>query len=115
MRITLKGTGVSLTPAIRKNVEKAIAKVEKLIDVHEPSALLRVEVSKTTKHHRSGNVWRAELNLGVKKKLLRAEETREDLYDALFAASQELRRRYLKYRDTRGSSFPRSPRRSSRE
>jgi putative sigma-54 modulation protein len=62
MKINIKGTGIELTPAITSYVEKKLSAVDKYLDVSE-SVVAQVEVGKTTNHHKSGDVFRAEAHL----------------------------------------------------
>ncbi len=99
MRIVeIKGTYMDLTPAIKARVDKALQKSARLLEGVEP-ADVRVDVGKTSKHHNKGAIFRAEFNLTLPGKMIRAEETREDLYEAIDTASKDLLRQIKKYKD----------------
>lgn len=87
---TVKATGFSLDPSIDEAIAKVVAAIEKFTDPKDESALVDIEVGKTTNHHRSGDIFRAEINLHSKIGDLRAEAEKEDLYAALVAAKDEI-------------------------
>ena len=59
----------------------------------------RVEVGLPSKHHRSGRIYYAEINLKVGGKLLRATCQHEDLRNAIVDAKNELQREIKKFKD----------------
>jgi putative sigma-54 modulation protein len=97
--ISFKGTNMDLTPAIKKYVEEKIEAIEKLCLDFEPAAEVRVEVGKTTTHHSKGPHYRAEMQLSVPGEVLRAEEQDENLYAAIDAVKDQLRRQVKSYKD----------------
>lgn len=61
--------------------------------------MARVEIGITTKHHKSGPIYRAEVNLSVPDKhLLRAEAEAQDLYQAIDKAKLILEKEINKYK-----------------
>lgn len=87
---TVKGTGIDLSDAISAAVDKVVASIDKYVDPSDTSALVDIEVGKTTNHHRSGEIFRAEINFHSRIGTLRAEAEKEDLYVALVAAKDEI-------------------------
>lgn len=87
---TLKGTGIDLSDAITASVDKVVASIDRYVDPSDTSALVDIEVGKTTNHHRSGEIFRAEINFHSRIGSLRAEAEKEDLYVALTAAKDEI-------------------------
>ena len=87
---TLKGTGIDLSEAITAAVDKVVASIEKYTDPSDTSTIVEIEVGKTTNHHRSGEIFRAEINFHSRIGSLRAESEKEDLYVALIAAKDEI-------------------------
>ncbi|MDP1625133.1 MAG: HPF/RaiA family ribosome-associated protein [bacterium] len=87
---TVKATGLSLDPSIDEAIDKVVAAIEKFTDPADESVLVDIEVGRTTNHHRSGDIFRAEINLHSKVGNLRAEAEKEDLFVALIAAKDEL-------------------------
>lgn len=90
--INLKGTGIELTDAIKSYANEKVASLEKLIDKDDTSVIASIEVEKTTEHHKSGDVFRAEINMHIAGANLRAEHTEEDLYAAIDGAKDAMAR-----------------------
>lgn len=86
----IKATGIELTPAIRDYFTKKVALLEKLVPPEDESVAADLEVGKTTAHHQSGDVFRAEINLHAYGEILRAEAVREDLYAAIDETKDEM-------------------------
>lgn len=87
---TIKGTSIELTPAIESAVDKAVNALDKYVDPTDTSALADVEVGKTTNRHKSGDIFRAEINFHSRIGDLRAEAEKEDLYVAINAVKDEI-------------------------
>ena len=83
MRTQTKATNMTLTTSVEGYVEKKITSLRKLIDENDDSALLMIEVAKTSEHHHKGDVFRAEFNLHTKDGDFFAEATRQDIFTAL--------------------------------
>ena len=99
MQIKIKTTNIELTYALETYVEEKIKSVEKFVIPHEEEApLVEVEVGKTTKHHNSGEVFRAEVNLHVRGKYFRAVSEKDDLYVAIDDMKDELVRELNSYK-----------------
>ncbi len=91
MQIKIKVTNIELTNAIRAYVEEKIQSVEKFIIAHEKEEVFtEVEIGKTTKHHNSGEVFRAEVMIRVRGKQFRAVSQKDDLYAAIDNVRDEL-------------------------
>jgi len=65
IKTNIKATNIELSDDIRDYVNKKIELLEKYIEVDDTSALCNVEVGKTNLHHRTGDIFRAEINLRV--------------------------------------------------
>jgi len=104
----IQAANMELTDAIRSHVEKRISQLEKLTMRFEP-ATINVQVGKTSNHHQKGEVFRAEFNLDIPGKLLRTEATKEDLYEAIDVAKEDLKRQLSDHKDQLDSQkkFPR--------
>ncbi len=98
----IKATGIELTDAIKEAVEKDLASLDALTSRWGDAVTADVEVGKTTNHHHKGEIFRAEINLHVSGKTLRAEETAEDLYAAIKEAVRTLGREVVKEKERKG-------------
>lgn len=91
MKLNLKATNIELTEAIRAYLNERLGAVAKLLpEGNEEEAIVQVELGKATKHHRHGEVFRAELNFRFSGDRLRAVATETDLYAAIDLAKDEL-------------------------
>ena len=94
MNINIKSTNIEITPAIKDYVEKRINGLEKFIHhVVDEGVQAWVEIGRTTRHHQTGNVFRAEMQIRIPdyKPGVRAEATLDDLYAAIDKAHDELK------------------------
>lgn len=84
MRLTIKGTNIEHTNAIDTYVTKSMSELEKVLEPKEKSQIARIDIGKTSKHHKEGkNIFYAEITFHVKKKDFRAVATASDLYIAI--------------------------------
>lgn len=90
IKTNIKFTNITSEDEVKDYVEKKLDKVAKLVEQDQDESIFRVEVGKTTEHHQSGEIYRAELQVHFKGKDYRAEETAEDLYSAIDMAQNEL-------------------------
>lgn len=100
MRINIKTTNIELTTALSAYVEEKLRSVEKFAMPHKSETLTaEVEIGKTTKHHQSGDVFCAEVNLLVRGKYFRATSEKDDLYAAIDDMRNELVRELTSYKE----------------
>ncbi len=89
MNTTYKATGTELTDAIREYIDKRLETLGKLVP---DEALVHVEVSQTTKHHKQGDIFRTEIDVRGGGVQARAASQKDDLYAAIDDAREELAR-----------------------
>lgn len=101
MRITIKKT-IDITPALETYIENKLAPLAKFVKHFEENgeAELWLELSRTTRHHRKGEVFFAAVDLKVPKKILRAEAYAENIRTAIDEAKDMLRLEIKKYKTT---------------
>ena len=106
MQITIKATGLELTPAIKEFIEEKIGSLDKFIKRYEQSGeiLVSVEIARSTKHHHKGDVFHAEANAHLPRKLLRAEDEDFDVRVAVNKVKERLHREIVDYKNTGGHS-----------
>ncbi len=83
MKLTIKTTNLSLTPAIKRAIEKKIAVLDKFILPIDASVEAFIEVSVETRHHKKGKIYYAEANIKVPGKIIRSEAREENIYQAI--------------------------------
>lgn len=99
MRTNIHANGTTLTPALREYVEeKIVASLTPLV-VGDESAMLDVELELTTRHHKKGDVWRAEANLSIGGQMIRTEHTAEDIHTAIDVVEEDIVRETKKFKD----------------
>ena len=124
MKITIKATNLKLTSAIRSYIEEKIGGLEKFIQKlaeedqsskkGRPLIEAWVEIGRTTHHHHKGRVFRAECQIRLPGKGVRAESTRRDLYLAIDEVKDELQRELKRYTEKKVSKYRRTARRMKR-
>ena len=110
MRIILKATNITLTPAISEYVENTLGSLEKMVQNMSEVAEMRVEVGRSTFHHKKGEVFFAEANLNIGGNLLRSREEAVSVQAAVDEARDELRSELLKFKGKKETVFRRSAR-----
>lgn len=108
MNIQIKATNIELNESLRFWVEEKVSELKKNLVKFEEAPQkgrekieARVEIGKTTRHHRKGDVFRAEIQIYLPKKLLRAVVRNVDLRSAIVEARDELDREIRKYKGKR--------------
>ena len=82
MKIAIFAKNLELTDPIRAFIDNKIGGLIKLFRSDE-AIKIKVEIARTTKHHRSGDVYYAEANLNIGGKLVRAEANDNDIRIAI--------------------------------
>ena len=90
MRIHIRGLHTSLTPAIEAYTEKRLAGLSKFIK--DTNAVCDVELIKTTNHHKSGDIFKAEANVRTGGETIFALSEKPDMYQAVDDLRDELER-----------------------
>ena len=102
MQIIIKGTKIELTKALKDFVEEKIKDLEKFFEFKinkdfEVKAF--VEIGKTSKRHRKGDIFFAECQIFLLGKGVRAVAEREDLKLAICEVKDELQTQLKKYKE----------------
>ncbi|MCX6703812.1 MAG: ribosome-associated translation inhibitor RaiA [Candidatus Zambryskibacteria bacterium] len=88
MNIRIQGPHLPLTEAIEEYVLKRITPLERL--VADPSVVCEIELAKTTNHHKSGDIFKAEINMVLPDKHIYLVSEKEDLYSAIDDVREQL-------------------------
>lgn len=97
MKTSVKTTRMTLTPQMSAQIDKVCVKLGKVLKVADPEALsCKIEVGCVTRHHRKGDVFRAEINVAAPGIFVRATAAAESVLKALNEAFEEVRREALK-------------------
>jgi ribosomal subunit interface protein len=103
MRLNLKATNITLSDDIRSYLEKRLSNLGKLIDTDDPAVLIDVELGRTTKHHQSGDIFFAEINIHRGKEAFRAVSNRPDLNSAIDDMHDEIAGELLSWKGKKKS------------
>lgn len=85
MNITIKKT-LDVTPSLATYIEEKLMPLAKFVKPFEKGGeiTLRLEVSRTTEHHRKGDeIFMAAIDLGLPGKVLRSEASASDIRKAI--------------------------------
>lgn len=96
MQIIIKATNMELSDELKSFINKKIEGCEKFTHTKFPIEA-RCEVGKINSHHKKGYIFRAEVNLRLPGKLLRAEAIQENIYAAINKVKNELKGKIKKY------------------
>lgn len=108
MKYNVKTTDFPLTPAISEYLDKRINHLDKFINSSsEDSIMCYVEVGKTTGHHKTGDLFKAEFTLHLGGKVFRASVEKEDLYSAIDVVTEEMVEELKSFKDKKKSLFKR--------
>lgn len=112
MIINFKATNIELNEALRAYATNKLAMLDKVLLAGEnrDTGLAAIELARTTKHHKHGDVFRAEVNLNWSGQHFRAEAESNDLYTAIDEMKDELVREVKAWRKKRETVFRRGAR-----
>jgi ribosomal subunit interface protein len=99
MKIIIKTKNLKLTGVLREDVQKKIVSLEKFSKEINFPLTARLEIEKTTKHHKKGPVFRTECLLPLPGKEIMAESVSEDLYSTINEVKDELQRELKNYKN----------------
>lgn len=100
MKYILQGKNITISDSINTLVETKIKVLERFVYRFDANAVeARIEVGKPSRHHHTGPVFYAEVNLKVPGRLLRAEATHLDLVYAINETFKELERQIKDHKD----------------
>lgn len=103
MKINIKATNIELSESLKDHLESKMEGLDKMVDSETAEATAQVELGRTTNHHRSGDIYRAEINIMTEGKYLRAESEKEDLYGAIDEMRDEIFREVKRYKNKQRS------------
>lgn len=101
MKITIKSTGLELTPPIKEFIEEKVGSVQKFLQRYDENdaVLAAVEIARSTSHHNKGDVYFAEITINLPGQVLRSKVENADVRVAINEAKDVLKREIDKYKD----------------
>lgn len=123
MKIIIKTKNIELSPSIENFVEEKIGSLKKFIKIFQredsdkgkPLAEVFVELEKETKHHRKGELFKAEVIIALPRKKIVAEAKGDDLWGAIVEVKDNLQQEIKKYKVKSIDSSIRERRKNKRE
>lgn len=106
MNIIIKGTNLELHNDLKEYVNSKIGGLKKFVEnerLDQGNIVARVELARTTRHHQQGDVYKAEVNLQLPKKMFRCVVESDDIYKAIDDVKDELRTAIVGYKDERNT------------
>ncbi len=110
MKINFQAKNIEITDAIHDYVEKRVTNLGKLLsDIEERDGEISVlfSLSKTTHHHKGGEVFHADCSINIKGKKFYASVNKQDLYEAIDAVKEDLFMEITKNKDKKQTLFKR--------
>ena len=107
MNIKIRSKDFELTPAIEEYVDKKISSLEKFLG-GEREILCEVELGKSTEHHKSGDIFRAEVNItSTNVGQIYAVSLEDDIYKAIDIVRDEAEREIVSKKNKKSTLFKR--------
>ena len=99
MTVNVQTKNLTLTDALSGHVAKRFSFVGRLVKRFDSlgAVSMNIELARITRHHRKGDVFYAEVNLHLGGRLIRSEESAEDLYTAINATRNTLKRELSRF------------------
>lgn len=98
MKIVISTKNISLDEPLEVFIRDKIGGLEKFLKDPNDLIEVRVEIGKPSRHHRSGRIYYAEVNLKMGGQLLRATCQHEDLRNAIVDVKNELQDQIKKFK-----------------
>lgn len=98
MNITTKTPNYEASDKALAFAKERFGSVARLLGNEKDTALLEIELGRSTEHHKSGQIYRAEANLDAGGRLYRAEAEGDAIEAAIDKAAGELSREVKKAR-----------------
>jgi putative sigma-54 modulation protein len=112
MQTAIKATNMELTDAIRAFVEQKMNALDAKTKRFGEAVRAEVEVGMTSRHHKSGDIFRAEVQLRLPGKKIYVEATHKDLYTAINNAKREAEGQVTAYKGKKESKMKKTARKA---
>ena len=111
MKTNIKATHIELTEALEEYLAKRLSSLDKFISPSDESSFAQIEVAKITEHHKTGDVFRAEINLHAAGVDFYSFAEESDIYRAIDAMKEQIVYKLSSAKDKRVSLVKRGGRR----
>ena len=110
MKINVKGMQMEIAPETMDYLDKRLSAVDKFVDPNDGSAIALVEIGRNSEHHKTGEVYRAEIKVHVAGKEFFTFSENIDLNSAIDVAKDEMLQEMRSWKGKRTSLIRRSGR-----
>ena len=111
LKLNIKATDLKLEQVIYDYIGEKIGGLDKFLGNVDPSVCQAwVEIGLTTKHHQTGDIYRAEVRIRLPGRNARAEAIGQDLFSVIDAVKDELQEGLKKYKQKREALYRRGSR-----
>jgi ribosomal subunit interface protein len=110
MQINLQSKNFDITESVRDYVLKRVTNLEKLLSRIEENGgdvMVNFEVGKSTKHHKSGEVFHADCFININGNKFYASSDKEDVYQSIDEIKDSLFNDIQKNKDRKQTLFKR--------
>lgn len=115
MQIILKGKNMNIPDKVQDHATSKLNNLEKFIPQTESLEILaEVELGLRSRHHKKGDVYRAEINLTIDGNLHRSVSKKSDLHEAFDTAYSGIERQVRRDKNKQNSLIRRGARRAKR-
>jgi len=87
----MKATDIEVSVSAEEYIAKKMANLDKVAGHFEGVSRAEVEVARTSRHHRTGDVFRVAITVHVKKNNMRAEATGKTIFEGMDKAQEDMR------------------------
>ena len=95
---SVKTTDLELTSNISRHIEKTIKSLDRFVKNMDAVVWASIEISRTSRHHKSGKIYRAEIQIHLPGKLMRSEAISNTIFRAINETRGDLQRELKQYR-----------------
>ncbi len=99
IKLNIKATNFKLEPTVYGYIEEKIGGLDKFIEKVDSVVQGWVEVGLVTRHHQSGDIYRAEVQIRLPGRSARSEAVAKDIFLAIDAVKDELQAELKKYKE----------------
>lgn len=99
-----------MNESVESYLRRKIASLEKFFNSSDELVKVEAEVGRINRRHKTGEVFRAEINLSLGGKLLRAESEQDDLFAAIDEVRDVLEEEIKKFKNKKETVFIRGAR-----
>lgn len=110
MQIQIYTKNLELTKEVKNYLEEKIGGLEKFMEHVDTSIDVKAELSRITRHHQSGDIYRCEVNMFFPHQLIRSEAERDNLLLAIDEVKDELQLEIKKYKQRYRTKYLRGAR-----